>query len=128
MSVSALIAELSSDATITTETIAYYNFLQGKERAGIERAVLNNTFSKIPATRARISISCLPVKVAGKFRYTTTSRFTGCATVTGGGGRLGGSGLSWQEVMARDTIVRETRDSGFMGDIEQDPLLQRFRR
>ncbi len=46
LSVSALIAELSSDATITTETIAYYNFLQGKERAGIERAVLNNTFSK----------------------------------------------------------------------------------
>ena len=46
LSVSALIAELSSDATITQETIAYYNFLQGKERAGIERAVLNNTFSK----------------------------------------------------------------------------------
>ncbi|MCC4859577.1 methyl-accepting chemotaxis protein [Vibrio splendidus] len=46
LSVSALIAELSSDATITAETIAYYNFLQGKERAGIERAVLNNTFSK----------------------------------------------------------------------------------
>lgn len=46
LSVSALIAELSSDAAITTETIAYYNFLQGKERAGIERAVLNNTFSK----------------------------------------------------------------------------------
>ncbi|TKG01649.1 methyl-accepting chemotaxis protein [Vibrio sp. F13] len=46
LSVSALIAELSSDAIITTETIAYYNFLQGKERAGIERAVLNNTFSK----------------------------------------------------------------------------------
>ncbi|MFA0708022.1 methyl-accepting chemotaxis protein [Vibrio sp. 10N.222.48.A3] len=46
LSVSALIAELSTDATITTETIAYYNFLQGKERAGIERAVLNNTFSK----------------------------------------------------------------------------------
>ncbi|MFV8461322.1 methyl-accepting chemotaxis protein [Vibrio campbellii] len=46
LSVSALIAELSSDTTITTETIAYYNFLQGKERAGIERAVLNNTFSK----------------------------------------------------------------------------------
>ncbi|MEZ8983727.1 methyl-accepting chemotaxis protein [Vibrio cyclitrophicus] len=46
LSVSAFIAELSSDATITTETIAYYNFLQGKERAGIERAVLNNTFSK----------------------------------------------------------------------------------
>ncbi|MCF7485813.1 methyl-accepting chemotaxis protein [Vibrio sp. A2-1] len=46
LSVSTLIAELSSDSTITTETIAYYNFLQGKERAGIERAVLNNTFSK----------------------------------------------------------------------------------
>lgn len=46
LSVSALIAELSSDTIITTETIAYYNFLQGKERAGIERALLNNTFSK----------------------------------------------------------------------------------
>ncbi|MGF1753547.1 methyl-accepting chemotaxis protein [Vibrio makurazakiensis] len=46
LSVSELIAELSTDATISTETIAYYNFLQGKERAGIERAVLNNTFSK----------------------------------------------------------------------------------
>ncbi len=46
LSISALITEFSSDTTITTETIAYYNFLQGKERAGIERAVLNNTFSK----------------------------------------------------------------------------------
>ncbi|WP_299693894.1 nitrate- and nitrite sensing domain-containing protein [uncultured Vibrio sp.] len=46
LSVSASIAELSSDALISKETIAYYNFLQGKERAGIERAVLNNTFSK----------------------------------------------------------------------------------
>tara|TARA_Y100000588_G_C14245382_1_gene921187 strand:+ start:305 stop:2284 length:1980 start_codon:yes stop_codon:yes gene_type:complete len=46
LSISALITELSSDTTISTETIAYYNFLQGKERAGIERAVLNNTFSK----------------------------------------------------------------------------------
>jgi hypothetical protein len=41
-----LSAEISNNAAITNEIIAYYNFLQGKERAGIERAVLNNTFSK----------------------------------------------------------------------------------
>ena len=46
LSLTVLITELSSDSTITNETIAYYNFLQGKERAGIELAVLNNTFSK----------------------------------------------------------------------------------
>jgi methyl-accepting chemotaxis protein len=46
LSVSSLIADLSSDSVITREIIAYYNFLQGKERAGIERAVLSNTFSK----------------------------------------------------------------------------------
>lgn len=38
-------AEISSDALVTKETVAYYNFLQGKERAGIERAVLSNTFA-----------------------------------------------------------------------------------
>ncbi|MDE1251827.1 methyl-accepting chemotaxis protein [Vibrio aestuarianus] len=46
LSVSGLIAELSTDAKITQQTVAYYSFLQGKERAGIERAVLNNAFSK----------------------------------------------------------------------------------
>lgn len=46
LSVSTIIAQISSDEAITKETIAYYNFLQGKERAGIERAVLNNTFVK----------------------------------------------------------------------------------
>jgi methyl-accepting chemotaxis protein len=46
LSVASLNAEISSNAVITKETIAYYNFLQGKERAGIERAVLSNTFSK----------------------------------------------------------------------------------
>lgn len=45
LSVAALNAEISSNATITQETVSYYNFLQGKERAGIERAVLSNTFS-----------------------------------------------------------------------------------
>lgn len=44
LSVSNIIAELSTNANITKQTIAYYNFLQGKERAGIERAVLSNTF------------------------------------------------------------------------------------
>ena len=33
------------DANLTKQTIAYYNFLQGKERAGIERAVLSNVFA-----------------------------------------------------------------------------------
>lgn len=46
LSVSGLIVHISTDASITAETVAYYNFLQGKERAGIERAVLSNTFSK----------------------------------------------------------------------------------
>ena len=45
LSVSTLIAELSTDARITKQTMAYYNFLQGKERAGIERAVMSNTFA-----------------------------------------------------------------------------------
>jgi len=46
LSVASLNASISSNAVITQETIAYYNFLQGKERAGIERAVLSNTFVK----------------------------------------------------------------------------------
>ena len=46
LSVSGLIVDISTDASITAETVAYYNFLQGKERAGIERAVLSNAFSK----------------------------------------------------------------------------------
>ncbi len=36
---------ISPDPTVTTMASAYVNFLQGKERAGIERAVLSNTFS-----------------------------------------------------------------------------------
>jgi methyl-accepting chemotaxis protein len=44
--VSSLISEISTDAELTKEIVAYYNFLQGKERAGIERAVLSNTFAK----------------------------------------------------------------------------------
>ena len=46
LSVAMFNAEMSTDALITKETIAYYNFLQGKERAGIERAVLSHTFAK----------------------------------------------------------------------------------
>lgn len=46
LSVAVLNAEISSDALVTKETIAYFNFLQGKERAGVERAVLSNTFAK----------------------------------------------------------------------------------
>lgn len=40
------IAHASHDQDISTMTIAYVMFLQGKERAGIERAVLANTFAK----------------------------------------------------------------------------------
>jgi len=46
LQVSELIAEISSDAKITKSTVAYYSFLQGKERAGIERAVMSNTFAR----------------------------------------------------------------------------------
>ncbi len=45
LSIAPINAEISSDSMITKETLAYYSFLQGKERAGIERAVLSNTFS-----------------------------------------------------------------------------------
>jgi len=45
LSISVIITEVSTNAEITKETSAYYNFLQGKERAGIERAVLTNTFT-----------------------------------------------------------------------------------
>ena len=46
LKVSSLNAEISSNSNLTKESIAYYNFLQGKERAGIERAILSNVFSK----------------------------------------------------------------------------------
>lgn len=46
LSVSTINADISTDANITENVISFYSFLQGKERAGIERAVLSNTFSK----------------------------------------------------------------------------------
>ncbi|OZG73551.1 hypothetical protein BTA51_11140 [Hahella sp. CCB-MM4] len=45
LSSSALIARDAPTAELSNALSAYYNFLQGKERAGIERAVLSNTFS-----------------------------------------------------------------------------------
>jgi len=45
LSISTLISEISTDSMVSKEVVAYYNFIQGKERAGIERAVLSNTFS-----------------------------------------------------------------------------------
>lgn len=45
LSVSELIIGLSSNVLISKELTAYYNFVQGKERAGLERATLSNTFS-----------------------------------------------------------------------------------
>lgn len=44
LSISKIITHLSHNADITSSMVAYYNFLQGKERAGIERAVLSNVF------------------------------------------------------------------------------------
>ena len=44
LSISTLLSEISTDAAVSKQIIAYYNFIQGKERAGIERAVLSNTF------------------------------------------------------------------------------------
>lgn len=46
LNVSPIISDLSTDPEITRSVIAYYNFLEGKERAGLERAVLANTFVK----------------------------------------------------------------------------------
>jgi len=46
LSVATLNADISTDAVVTKETVAYYNFLQGKVRAGIERAVLSITFAE----------------------------------------------------------------------------------
>ncbi len=50
LSVAIINAEISSDALITKETLAYYNFLQGKERAGIERALLILLINRIKCT------------------------------------------------------------------------------
>ncbi|MCK4739111.1 MAG: methyl-accepting chemotaxis protein [Deltaproteobacteria bacterium] len=40
------IARLSDNAEMTLQATSYVNFLLGKERAGIERAVLSNTFAR----------------------------------------------------------------------------------
>ena len=45
LSAGALTANLSENVHLTRASLAYYNFLQAKERAGIERAVLSNTFA-----------------------------------------------------------------------------------
>ena len=45
LSVSEIISHYSTHAEISENVIAYYNFLQGKERAGVERAVMSNTFA-----------------------------------------------------------------------------------
>ena len=46
LSVTAVIAQLSADGLTANQLQSYYNFLQGKERAGIERAVLSAVFGK----------------------------------------------------------------------------------
>ncbi|MDB1123270.1 methyl-accepting chemotaxis protein [Vibrio algarum] len=46
LSVPGLAVRISKVADISRSLAAYYEFLQGKERAGIERAVLSNTFGQ----------------------------------------------------------------------------------
>ena len=46
LNVSQVISHLSHDAEVTENIVAYYTFLQGKERAGIERALISSVFSK----------------------------------------------------------------------------------
>ncbi|WP_166423303.1 nitrate- and nitrite sensing domain-containing protein [Paraglaciecola sp. 20A4] len=45
LSISSVISTTIDEPSISNQTSAYLNFLQSKERAGIERAVLSNTFS-----------------------------------------------------------------------------------
>lgn len=45
LGVAELITDFSIDNQMTTNLVAYFNFLQGKERAGVERAVMSNAFS-----------------------------------------------------------------------------------
>ena len=44
--VPALATAYTSDGTIVRRLLAYYSFLQGKEKSGIERAVLSNVFAE----------------------------------------------------------------------------------
>lgn len=46
LSSSSINVHLSDNAALTRSSLAYFNYLQAKERAGIERAVLSNTFAK----------------------------------------------------------------------------------
>jgi methyl-accepting chemotaxis protein len=46
LAVIGLLPSLSDEGDISTKTSAYISFLQSKERAGIERAVLTNTFAR----------------------------------------------------------------------------------
>lgn len=46
LSVPALATQYTEDGDLSRLLQAYYNFLQGKERAGIERAVLSNAFGQ----------------------------------------------------------------------------------
>ena len=46
LSVTATVSRLAKDGSTANQLQAYYNFLQGKERAGIERAIMSGVFSK----------------------------------------------------------------------------------
>lgn len=53
LSASGVISHLSTNAEISEHIIAYYNFLQAKERAGIERAVLSAVFATNKFSKAQ---------------------------------------------------------------------------
>ena len=46
LSIISTIADRAGNASLKQQILAYYYFVQGKERAGIERAVLSNAFAK----------------------------------------------------------------------------------
>lgn len=46
ISITSHISEITTNAVVSTQMIAYANFLKSKERSGIERAVLTNAFAQ----------------------------------------------------------------------------------
>ncbi len=75
-------AESTDNADIRLGMIAYVNFLQGKERAGIERAVMNKTFAadrfEAGALRRFISLVTAQDTYFGVFRSQATDRQVAC--------------------------------------------------
>ena len=46
LSAASITASISEDGYLVRSALAYYNFLQAKERAGVERAILSGVFAK----------------------------------------------------------------------------------